>query len=873
MIFETEELTFCEYVNPSKLQELLTSNTLRNEWTEKNKKQHHKNYVVRNFDNERHQLECYLRDQINGLLKIQYYKKKLQGRFQFGNCATTMRRKLRNYCLKDDYYDFDMVNSCFSILRMLGQKHKELFNYSEFRYIDEYCDNRQEWTNGLMKELNKTKEEVKTLLIAVNFGGEYKDYTGKGYSKKLQNISYNMNKNIGKILKQTGLYDEIKTEKNTMGSWIANLVQSIEANIVVGLLRHIVNNYPLLVRNPFNTFEELLIAIYELDGFKLLKQNVDEFSGPDAVIGIINEWLIENMYNTAENQYIQFINKPMDEVMDLDADEISFNQLKDTPQSNTLSPSPVEINTTFSPIIITPTPTPTPTNIKITIEDLEKGERFIADLIFPLFANHIKYYEISVDAKCIKYWYSLNEKNLWVQSIEPPRKKIITKLQELIEIEKNEVWELYKKETDEKEKKILGKLEETLGKYYSNVGKHSYSTTLCCDYLCYNLQDNSFPKKINNTIGKLVFNDGILNLKTGIFKAGFEQSDYITSDALLNHNYLELQPNETKMNYLKNEFKKICNNSDADFEYTFSIIGYSFTGDAELEKSIYYLVDGTEDKRGDNGKTFIFSICGELFPELVKLSDPEMLEEKYTKAYKHIATWKNKRIVYFDEGTKKKLNSKLVKKIGDGKFISNEIMFGCVEEIKVYFKMFVCSNHIPKIGNDEEAVFNRYIQLEFGSHFDRTGERVEDNPSKLEFIADPRLSQKIISEYKDEFITMIINYAKKYYQKGLPPIPTKFIEATKQTKISNNEFSKWFFETYEAGTNENTIGLDNLIGNYTTQISREDAIKELKKIRITFNKDLTGFGTKINDKGKKVYIKGGIVGWKMKQKEEEEEVK
>jgi hypothetical protein len=120
---------------------------------------------------------------------------------------------------------------------------------------------------------------------------------------------------------------------------------------------------------------------------------------------------------------------------------------------------------------------------------------------------------------------------------------------------------------------------------------------------------------------------------------------------------------------------------------------------------------------------------------------------------------------------------------------------------------------------------------------------------------------------------MIINYAKKYYQKGLPPIPTKFIEATKQTKISNNEFSKWFFETYEAGTNENTIGLDNLIGNYTTQISREDAIKELKKIRITFNKDLTGFGTKINDKGKKVYIKGGIVGWKLKQKEEEEEVK
>lgn len=614
-----------------------------------------------------------------------------------------------------------------------------------------------------------------------------------------------------------------------------------------------------------------MIAIYELDGFKLLKQNVDEFGGPDAVIAIINEWLIGNGYNTSQNQCIQFINKPMDEVMDLDADKISFNQLKD--KTPIQSPSPIGVENTFSPIIITPTQTPIQTDIKITIEDLEKGERFIADLIFPLFKDKIKYYEISVDSKCIKYWYSLNEKNLWVQSIEPPRKKIITKLQELIEIEKNEVWELYKKETDEKEKKILGKLEEALGKYYSNVGKSSFSNTLCNHYLCYNLQDNSFQKKLNNTIGKLVFNDGILDLKTGNFTVGFQSNDYITSDALLSHNYLELEPNQTKIDYLKNEFKKICNNSEEHFEYTFGIIGYSFTGDAELEKSIYYLVDGTEEKKGDNGKTFIFSICGELFPELVKLSDPEMLEEKYTKAYKHIATWKNKRIVYFDEGTKGKLNSKLVKKIGDGKYISNEIMFGCVEEIKIYFKMFVCSNPKPKIGNDEEAVFNRYIELEFGSHFDRKGERTQECPERLEFIADPTLSQKIISEYKDEFITMIINYAMKYYKEGLPSIPSKFIEATKQTKISNNKFSKWFFETYEAGTNENTIGLDNLIGNYITEISREDAIKELKKIRITFNKDLTGFGTKINDKGKKVYMKGGIVGWKLKQKEEEEEVK
>jgi len=876
-ISNTSNFQFCEYVDKSKLQTLIDSGILKDTWSEEDKKKKHKRYVINTFKGEKEQFENYLLNLNDNSTVITYTKDRRQGRHQVKNCLSSMKRIYRNYLVNEDYYDFDMVNSGPSILLHLCNKH----NSKNSKGARTYVNKREEWFEIIRSELKCDDKKAKKLMTSLTFGAQltFKDEKLNGYKTSLPFIQTE--------LKETHSYDFIETEKNGL-SWMAHLIQTIEDDIVIGLLNHIILNFPLLVRNIYG---ELPLATYEQDGFKLLKCNVDEFGGPDAVVGVIQEWLQENNYNE-----IKFISKNMDEKVHLDTiqkinqgptgpEEEEMVFVKPTGSKTTIN-SPITTTNIFSPIIITPTIEEN-VDIKITIDDLEKGERFIADLIFPIFENQIKYYEISVDNKCIKYWYSLNKRNLWVQSIEPPRKKIITKLQELIEIEKNEVWELYKKETDEAQKKRLGKLEEVLGKYYSNVGKSSFSNTLCSHYLCNNLQDNSFPKKINNTIGKLVFNDGILDLKTGIFKAGFEPKDYITSDALLSHNYLELRPNQTKMNYLKDEFKKICNNSDTDFEYTFSVIGYSFTGDAELEKSIYYLVDGTEDKRGDNGKTFVFCICSEIFPELVKLSDPEMLEDKYTKAYKHIATWKNKRIVYFDEGTKKKLNSKLVKKIGDGKFISNEIMFGCVEEIKVYFKMFVCSNHMPKIGNDEEAVFNRYVQLEFGSHFDRTGERVKEDPSKLEFIANPRLSQKIVSEYKDEFITMIINYAKKYYQTGLPPIPTKFIEATKQTRISNNEFSKWFFETYEAGTNADeagtnadeagiktdTIGLDNLIGNYATQISREDVIKELKKIRITFNKDLTGFGTKMNDKGKKVYIKGGIVGWKLKQKEEEEEVK
>ena len=45
--------------------------------------------------------------------------------------------------------------------------------------------------------------------------------------------------------------------------------------------------------------------------------------------------------------------------------------------------------------------------------------------------------------------------------------------------------------------------------------------------------------------------------------------------------------------------------------------------------------------------------------------------------------------------------------------------------------MFVLSNHIPKIDPKETAVYNRYKQISFNSHFDRTGEREEEDPENL----------------------------------------------------------------------------------------------------------------------------------------------
>ena len=104
--------------------------------------------------------------------------------------------------------------------------------------------------------------------------------------------------------------------------------------------------------------------------------------------------------------------------------------------------------------------------------------------------------------------------------------------------------------------------------------------------------------------------------------------------------------------------------------------------------------------------------------------------------------------------------------------------------------MFILSNFMIKIDAEQTAVYNRYKQISFGSHFDRSGHLIESIPGQLKFIADPTLADKIKSEYYDEVFGLIIEYAQKY--NGNIPIPEKFIGDAKIAQERNDEFGMWF---------------------------------------------------------------------------------
>jgi phage/plasmid-associated DNA primase len=174
-----------------------------------------------------------------------------------------------------------------------------------------------------------------------------------------------------------------------------------------------------------------------------------------------------------------------------------------------------------------------------------------------------------------------------------------------------------------------------------------------------------------------------------------------------------------------------------------------------------------------------------------------LLEDGNTKTHKQLVKCKGKRLVWLDEFTEKKAKADLMKELADGKTTENEIMFGTSEMIQIMFKLFILSNHPPTIDPKEEAVYNRYKQISYGSHFDRTGCRKEPNPEKLEFIADIGLKDKIMTEYVNEVFALVIQYAHKYFADSIPPIPDKFKKDTDEVKKNNDAFGIWFNENCE----------------------------------------------------------------------------
>ncbi len=460
---------------------------------------------------------------------------------------------------------------------------------------------------------------------------------------------------------------------------------------------------------------------------------------------------------------------------------------------------------------------------------------------------------------CEEQWYAVEpDTNIWCK-IKSPDFYVSTEIRKYIEYT-NCDWSTKVKNsnnTEEKDKTV--EQIKLLLKYYKTTNTTAYRSTVIT-YLKSLLRDNHFYRKLNTTPYVLAFKNGIVDLKTGIFRRGIYASDYITET--IPYNYAPENLNKRK--FLKDTILKIMNNNEEHYNYLLSLIGYAFLGMPHLEKSMYFMIDGTGGK-GDNGKSLLFDILTELAPCYVYKSLSTLLEKDNTKSHKQLVNTKGKRLVWMDEMAKaNKINPELMKLIGDGKQIENEIMFGTTENINVLFKMFILSNHIPNLDANQIACYNRYKQVSFCSHFDRTGTLVSEDIDKLKFKADPNLSDTIKKNYVNEVWGLIIEYAKKYCDNGMPNIPAQFLRDAVETQTKNDKFKMWFNDNMENVSNERA-SLEQMaeISGFKLEFIKEG----MERLNYKYDKDLCKLGKKYNGK----YYKGGYEGCKIKNQNNDNE--
>jgi hypothetical protein len=418
-------------------------------------------------------------------------------------------------------------------------------------------------------------------------------------------------------------------------------------------------------------------------------------------------------------------------------------------------------------------------NYYISVEKMTKGALTIAECISPKLERHLKW---SND----KWFMFYKKTNLWIETKEPSHiivQMIHKHIDYSIQIKINE---RNKIEDTDQQKRITDDI-KTYSKMYSEVDKSGFYSMIT-KHLKTILYDSEFYYKLDNNPYKIAFQDGIYDLRENKFNKGYSDYDYITKTIPFEYK----EPTYEQTEFVKNVIFKICNCNKSHFDYYLGVLGQALLGDAELEKALYFCVG----VGGNNGKTLILEALADIMPNYVSKIERKTFEKGYTKAHKHLAGTKGKRIVYVEELSTKEQEIELLKEIADGKNIKNEIMFGTDELINIMFKLVFLSNCQANMKVDG-GIGNRYRQLCHNSKFNK--ETTEDNYETLDFIQDKTLAGLLKGDYKHALIQLFLDAGHNYTKTNNLIIPNEFQEAITNTLEANDEVKMWFDENCEYG--------------------------------------------------------------------------
>lgn len=311
-----DSVVLLEYIPIKRVKALINSDLLRLDWIP------NRRGILKEYANEKEQLKQYLKLYNHQLksFRVKYIKPKHKwGRVLVREAlgCTALNKGTRNTLIDKLYYDFDIKNAQPEIIRNIC-----LANDIDCPEVIEYCNNREQILESISTNMGVDVKIAKKLMLRLCFFGTFRGFCEENniqgasepefvsrFTRRLSKIAEDTKQKNPELYNTARKLKESKDEKNFIGSFYAYFLQEYEFRIVEKVMLYLMHETTIM-NHPYIQTEEK-VGIYEYDGIKLLKENVDKF-GYDKVLKLINDKTVE-----LTGFKLCWEEKPIDKVMDI----------------------------------------------------------------------------------------------------------------------------------------------------------------------------------------------------------------------------------------------------------------------------------------------------------------------------------------------------------------------------------------------------------------------------------------------------------------------------------------------------------------------------------------------------------------------------
>ena len=329
---------------------------------------------------------------------------------------------------------------------------------------------------------------------------------------------------------------------------------------------------------------------------------------------------------------------------------------------------------------------------------------------------------------------------------------------------------------------------------------------------CYSLfYKKDFLKKLDRNPYLLGFNNGILDLKTCLFRDGLPD-DYVSLSC--GYDYKEFTPDDPEVQEIEAFYTKLFTEEDMR-QYFLEWAGSLLRG-GNREKT-FMIFSG---ERGDNGKSAAIELLEKTLGSYnVKFPTTIITGERSqsSAATPELDRAPNARLASVQEpgGNDTVKVGKLKELTGNDSLYIRGMYKGGRDEIPL-FKMVMICNNVPKLDKNEVAVWNRIKRVVFESRFPANNLEVpidiDDQFKEKTFYRDPFLNEKFI-HWRAPMMWVMVQHYKKVAKRGKMKEPEKVRMATEIYKKENDLFLQFIIDCVKEDKHSEVL-LSSLYDSY-----------------------------------------------------------